>query len=113
MKGIHPEVAPSGVGCVDCEASGGWWFHLRRCAECGHIGCCDNSPQQHARRHFEETGHAIICSFEPGEDWFWSFAADAEVKGQPLVPPHAHPIAQPVPGPHGRVPRNWQNLLHP
>lgn len=113
MKGIHPEVAPSGVGCVECDATGGWWFHLRRCATCGHIGCCDNSPQQHARRHFEETGHPIICSFEPGEAWFWSFATDSEVDGAMLAPPHAHPVSQPVPGPRGRVPHNWQNLLHP
>src|SRR5207249_10874412 len=43
-------IPPSGTGCVECLAEGGWWFHLRRCAECGHIGCCDSSPSQHARK---------------------------------------------------------------
>lgn len=44
---IDPTVPPSGTGCVECDAAGGWWFHLRRCARCGHIGCCDDSPSQH------------------------------------------------------------------
>ena len=71
--GIDPEVAPSGPGCVECEASGGWWVHLRRCAQCGHVGCCDSSPAQHATAHFEATGHPVMQSFEPGEDWYWCF----------------------------------------
>jgi hypothetical protein len=49
--GVDPAVAPSGTGCVECEAAGGWWLHLRRCTQCGHIGCCDNSPSQHATAH--------------------------------------------------------------
>ena len=48
---IDTGVSPSGSGCVECLASGGWWFHLRRCAGCGHIGCCDSSPSQHASHH--------------------------------------------------------------
>ena len=48
---------PSGTGCVECLAAGGWWFHLRRCAACGHIGCCDTSPAQHATAHWRESGH--------------------------------------------------------
>jgi hypothetical protein len=50
--GINPAAKPSGMGCVECSAAGGWWFHLRRCAECGHIGCCDSSPSQHASKHY-------------------------------------------------------------
>ncbi len=65
--GINPAVTPSGTGCVECLASGRWWLHLRRCAECGHIGCCDSSPNQHASKHNAATGHPIITSFEPGE----------------------------------------------
>ncbi|MCF6734896.1 UBP-type zinc finger domain-containing protein, partial [Blastococcus sp. KM273129] len=65
---IDPEVPPSGTGCVECEADGGWWFHLRRCARCGHIGCCDSSPSRHARAHAAATGHPVVCSFEPGEE---------------------------------------------
>ena len=57
---IVPMAPPSGAGCVECLASDGWWLHLRRCATCGHIGCCDTSPNQHATAHFLETGHYII-----------------------------------------------------
>jgi len=49
--GINQMAKPSGEGCVECLATGQWWLHLRRCAECGHIGCCDNSPNQHASKH--------------------------------------------------------------
>ena len=73
IRGVDPAVEPSGTGCVECEATGGWWLHLRRCTQCGHIGCCDNSPSQHATGHYKETGHPVIRSFEPGETWFWSF----------------------------------------
>src|SRR5215469_1923638 len=55
--GINPAAKPSGTGCVECLALGGWWFHLRRCAECGYIGCCDTSPNQHASKHNAATGH--------------------------------------------------------
>jgi hypothetical protein len=109
---IDPTVGPSGTGCVECDAAGGWWLHLRRCAECGHIGCCDNSPQQHATKHARATGHPVIASFEPGEDWFYDFRTDDYVNGPELVPPTHHPVEQPVPGPEGRVPENWMSLLN-
>jgi uncharacterized UBP type Zn finger protein len=67
------EVAPSGNGCVECLQTGGVWVHLRMCMTCGHIGCCDNSPGRHATKHYKATGHPIIRSFEPGEDWFWCY----------------------------------------
>ncbi len=70
---IDPSAAPSGDGCAECEAEGGWWLHLRRCAQCGHIGCCDTSPSQHATQHWKTSGHPVITSFEPGEEWFWNF----------------------------------------
>jgi len=111
--GIDPSVPPSGAGCVECDAQGGWWFHLRRCAQCGHIGCCDSSPSQHASHHAAETGHPIIQSFEPGEAWFWSYAADTYYEGGPtLAPPHDHPLDQTTPGPSDRVPRDWRNHIH-
>ena len=110
--GIDPTVPPSGAGCAECDASGGWWFHLRRCAQCGHIGCCDSSPAQHARAHAGATGHRIICSFEPGEDWFWDFEAEQSLDGPDLAPPQHHPVEQPTPGPSGRVPADWQRHLH-
>jgi hypothetical protein len=109
---IDPTVPPSGTGCVECLASGGWWLHLRRCAECGHIGCCDTSPSQHATAHAKSTSHNIICSFEPGEDWFWDYSTEEFSEGPALDPPGHHPVSQPVPGPEGSVPPDWQRHLH-
>ena len=60
-------------GCEECLASGGQWVHLRLCRICGHVGCCDNSPGKHATKHYHRTDHAIIASFEPGEDWGWCY----------------------------------------
>ena len=111
-RGINLESKPSGEGCVECQAAGGWWLHLRRCTECGHIGCCDSSPAQHATHHARSTGHPVIASFEPGEDWFYDYEEDAMFSGPELAPPRSHPADQPVPGPEGRVPRNWRSLLH-
>jgi hypothetical protein len=112
VTGIDPAVAPSGTGCVECDAADGWWVHLRRCTQCGHIGCCDTSPSQHARAHAAETGHPIIRSFEPGEDWFWSFEADSYYDGPELAPPESHPVDQPTPGPSGRVPADWRDHVN-
>ncbi|RBY87832.1 UBP-type zinc finger domain-containing protein [Blastococcus sp. TF02A-30] len=111
--GIDPSARPSGTGCAECEATGGWWFHLRRCAQCDHIGCCDSSPSRHARAHAAESGHPVIRSFEPGEDWFWDFTAEAPVSPTThLAPPAHHPPDQPAPGPAGRVPADWRSHLH-
>jgi hypothetical protein len=91
----------------------GWWFHLRRCAQCGHVGCCDSSPDQHASAHAAATGHPVVQSFEPGEDWFWNYAGEEYVDDGPeLAAPTSHPADQPAPGPYGRVPRDWQRRLH-
>jgi hypothetical protein len=110
---IDTSVSPSGTGCVECLATAdGWWFHLRRCATCGHVGCCDSSPSQHASKHAAETGHPIVQSFEPGEDWFWSYVDDAYYEGPELAPPHSHPTEQPTPGPEGRVPPDWTRRLN-
>ncbi len=111
-KGINPAAKPSGAGCAECLASGGWWFHLRRCAECGHIGCCDSSPSQHTSKHATDTGHPVVTSFEPGEDWFYDYETQDFTDGPALPPPHAHPHDQPVPGPAGKVPRDWESLLN-
>ena len=109
---IDPTVPPSGAGCEECESAGGWWFHLRRCASCGHVGCCDSSPSQHASRHAEHAGHPVIASFEPGESWFYDYRTTGFVEGPPLAPPLHHPVEQTVPGPRDRVPADWQLHLH-
>jgi hypothetical protein len=55
-------------GCEECLRTGSSWVHLRLCITCGHVGCCDNSPNKHATRHFHQTWDALIQSFEGGED---------------------------------------------
>jgi hypothetical protein len=112
MDQIDPTVPPSGTGCVECDALGAWWLHLRRCAACGHVGCCDSSPNQHASAHASATGHRVVQSFEPGEGWFWDYVGGEYAEGPPLAPPTAHPTGQPVPGPAGRVPADWMSHLH-
>lgn len=67
------DVLPSAIGCEECLKTGDEWFHLRICRICGKVGCCDNSKNKHASRHFAETGHPIMQSFEPGEDWLWCY----------------------------------------
>ncbi|MEW1698390.1 UBP-type zinc finger domain-containing protein [Streptomyces sp. NPDC093249] len=114
IEGIDPNVPPSGAGCVECDELGGWWFHLRRCAQCGHIGCCDSSPGQHATGHWKSTGHPLVQSFEPGEAWFWNYATNGLYDSGPaLAAPGDHPADQSVPGPADRVPGDWQTRLHP
>ena len=109
---IDPTVPPSGTGCAECAADEGWWVHLRRCAACGHIGCCDTSPAQHASAHHRATGHPIIRSFEPGEAWFYDYRTGEFVEGQELAPPTSRPSDQGSPAPRDRVPDNWRDLIH-
>jgi Zn-finger in ubiquitin-hydrolases and other protein len=84
------DVAPSSEGCEDCLRIGDSWLHLRMCQECGHIGCCDNSPNRHATAHFHEDQHPLIRSYEPGEDWWWCYVDELafEVPGAPPAPSH-------------------------
>ena len=77
------------------------------------MGCCDSSPSRHSKAHWTETGHPLVQSFEPGEDWFWSWAEEAFYDGPQLAPPTSHPRDQPVPGPAGAVPPNWMQMLNP
>jgi hypothetical protein len=79
-------------GCEDCLATGGKWLHLRICLECGHVGCCDDSPNRHATAHAKTSGHPIIRSIEPGETWSWCFIDEIglvipEVRGETRIPP--------------------------
>jgi uncharacterized UBP type Zn finger protein len=79
-------------GCEDCLREGGVWLHLRICLECGHVGCCDDSPNRHASRHAAGTQHPLIRSLEPGEEWSWCYADELamiipQVKGTTRIPP--------------------------
>lgn len=69
------EVTPSSSkGCEQCLAMGDTWVNLRLCMTCGQVGCCDDSKNTHARKHFEATGHPVIMSFQPGEEWLWCYS---------------------------------------
>ena len=75
MPGVDAP-APSGTGCAECEETEGWWLHLRRCTTCGHVGCCDSSPNRHASAHVRSSEHPIVTSAEPGEDWSYCYVDD-------------------------------------
>ncbi|HEV8502281.1 MAG TPA: UBP-type zinc finger domain-containing protein [Casimicrobiaceae bacterium] len=60
-------------GCEECLRIGSGWVHLRLCLSCGHVGCCDQSVHKHATKHFHQTQHAIMKSFQPDEDWGWCY----------------------------------------
>jgi uncharacterized UBP type Zn finger protein len=84
-----PESVP---GCEDCLRIGSVWLHLRICLECGHVGCCDDSPNRHATAHYHAENHPLIRSLEPGEDWTWCYIdavgmVSPEIKGQTRIPP--------------------------
>jgi hypothetical protein len=79
-------------GCADCLAAGTAWLHLRICLECGHVGCCDDSPMRHASAHAASSEHPIIHSLEPGEQWSWCFPDEVgmilpQVHGHTRIPP--------------------------
>jgi hypothetical protein len=82
---------PSGPGCEECLRSGSAWVHLRCCATCGHVGCCDSSPNHHARAHFAASGHPLVQSYEPGEEWFWCFLDEVGFELASDEPSPSHP----------------------
>jgi uncharacterized UBP type Zn finger protein len=79
---------PSGDGCEECLKTGSEWVHLRLCLSCGHVGCCDSSPHRHATRHFRQTQHPVVASFEPGERWAWCYLDEAELPVPRQVEPY-------------------------
>lgn len=74
-------VTPSAQGCEDCLKIGGFWVRLRICLTCGHVGCCDQSVNKHATRHFHSSGHPLVQSLEKNEDWVWCYVDDMLVTG--------------------------------
>ena len=73
------ELPASVDGCEDCLRTGGKWLHLRICLSCGHVGCCDDSPNKHATAHFHETGHPVMRSVQRGESLGWCYVDKVEV----------------------------------
>ena len=77
---IRPVTPHTPEGCEECLKIGSDWVHLRLCLECGHVGCCDSSPNKHATKHFHHTKHPIMRSFEPGETWGWCYVDQVELE---------------------------------
>jgi uncharacterized UBP type Zn finger protein len=84
-------VKPSAAGCEECLSTGGEWVHLRLCLTCGHVGCCDNSPNRHTTKHFHATKHPVIRSYEPGEDWGYCYPDDSFIETLPARAGEAAP----------------------
>ena len=76
IKVVEPHTTE---GCEDCLRIGSRWVHLRLCLTCGHVGCCDSSPNRHASAHAREEAHPIVQSFEPNEDWRWCYVDETFV----------------------------------
>ena len=72
-------------GCEDCLAIGDSWVHLRECLSCGHVGCCDSSKNRHATAHFRSSGHALVRSFQPGENWAWCYVDEVMLQPAPTA----------------------------
>jgi uncharacterized UBP type Zn finger protein len=86
------ELPESVDGCEECLRTGGVWLHLRICLECGHVGCCDDSPNRHATAHARSGGHPLIRSLEPGETWSWCYVDEvmmviSGINGETRIPP--------------------------
>jgi len=74
------EVKSRTEGCEECEKTGDKWVELRMCLTCGHVGCCDSSKNKHATKHFQETNHALMKSFEKGQDWKWCYVDEGMIE---------------------------------
>jgi len=79
LDAIQPVQPRTPQGCEECLQTGSRWVHLRLCLTCGHVGCCDSSPNRHASRHAAEHDHPIVRSFEPGEEWRWCYVDETLV----------------------------------
>jgi len=78
------DVTPSAGGCEDCLKTGDKWVHLRLCLTCGHVGCCDDSKNKHATKHYHRTKHPMIASYQPDEDWIWCYVDEVGVDLQKI-----------------------------
>src|ERR1700719_4089663 len=101
IAGIR-SVTPSALGCEECLKSGSVWLHLRICRTCGHVGCCDDSPNKHATRHFHATNHPIIEGYDPPEGWGWCYVDEVLFDLSNRKTPH-----------NGPIPRYYGNKFQP
>ena len=91
IAGIR-DVTPSALGCEECLKIGSPWLHLRICRSCGHVGCCDDSPNKHATAHFHATGHPVIDGYDPPEGWGWCYVDEVLFDLSKRKTPHNGPI---------------------
>jgi len=83
LNQVHDISPRTPEGCEECLRTGGSWVHLRVCLTCGHVGCCDDSPGKHATKHFHQSGHPIMASLEPREDWGWCYVDELMLEPAP------------------------------
>ncbi len=83
LTDLEPIEPTTVAGCEDCLPMGDRWLHSRLCMQCGHVGCCDGSPNRHATQHFEEAGHGVVQSFEPDEYWAYCYLDDDFIESIP------------------------------
>ena len=81
-------VTPSADGCEECLKIGSGWVHLRLCRACGHVGCCDDSPNKHATKHFKATGHPLIETYDPPDGWGWCYVDEVMLDLEGNTTPH-------------------------
>jgi uncharacterized UBP type Zn finger protein len=80
LQQVNQNIKSNTKGCEECEKIGSDWVHLRLCLTCGHVGCCDSSPNKHATKHFHHIKHPIIKSYEPGENWKWCYVDELMIE---------------------------------
>jgi uncharacterized UBP type Zn finger protein len=88
VASLSPVPPHTPQGCEECLKSGSSWVHLRLCLTCGHVGCCDSSPNRHATKHFKKTDHPVVASFEPGERWAWCYSDEEDLPVPDVVQPY-------------------------
>jgi len=86
------DVTPSACGCEECLKIGSAWVHLRLCRTCGHVGCCDSSPNRHATKHFHATAHPIVEGYDPPEGWGWCYVDEVYLDLSDRKTPQLGPI---------------------
>lgn len=82
------KVVPSADGCEERLKIGSGWVHLRLCRECGHVGCCDDSPNTHATKHFKATGHPIMETYDPPDGWGWCYVDEVMLDLEGMTTQH-------------------------
>jgi hypothetical protein len=86
------KVTPSARGCEECLKMGSEWVHLRLCRQCGHVGCCDDSPNHHATNHFHASHHPVIEGYDPPEGWGWCYVDEVFIDLGKNTTPQLGPI---------------------